>query len=116
MLDLSVLKDRAGKVCVRCRDEESALNFLREIKAQYPKVCGNWKGTENHWKSYGLTHMDYFPYIKEMRTNSLCWDGDDYAEMYGYEIIEYYDLPGAKELEDLGEFMESEFSIDSLFE
>lgn len=118
MLDLTMFEEKNVLFCVRCRDEESAITFLNEMIRQYPEKTKLWHGGENKWKEAiddGKNHVDYFPYINNCGGTTLAWDDDDYAETRSYRIVEYYDIPGSRPLEDLGDIDGSGFDINSLF-
>lgn len=114
MLDLTMLKEPGVKFYVRCPDEESTLNFLREMKVQYPEHCTNWTGRENQWTESGNNHIDYFPYINNCGDNRLRWNGGDWGEDNGYRRIDYYDIPGARCI-DLGDVERGDMSLEALF-
>lgn len=118
MLDLTMFEEKNVLFCVRCRDEESAITFLNEMIRQYPEKTKFWNSGENKWKEAiddGENHVDYFPYINNCGGTTLAWDDDDYAETHSYRIVEYYDIPGSRPLEDLGDIDGSGFDINSLF-
>lgn len=115
MLDLSIFKDFKAKVCVRCYDEESSLMFLKEMMTQYPEKCRNWSGSENHYLSYNLQYIDYFPYLNDVGGTQLCWDSEDYAENNGYTIIDFESIPEMFVVADLGELSSVGLNIDLLF-
>lgn len=118
MLDLTMFEEKSVLFCVRCRDEESAITFLNEMIRQYPEKTKFWDSDENKWEEAiddGENHVDYFPYINNCGGTTLAWDDDDYAETHSYRIVEYYDIPGARPLEDLGDIDGSGFDINSLF-
>lgn len=114
VLDLSMLIECKKPVCVRCRDEESTLDFLKEMFAQYPEQCSNWTPEENKWDINDGNPVTYFPYLNKVLGNRLLWDGSDYAERNGYKIIEYYDL--ARTQSDLGEIDAQGVDISMLFQ
>lgn len=116
MLDLTMFKESADRICVRCRDEESTLTFLKEMMTQYPEKCKYWDGDENKWLNSDDGYIDYFPYLNNRDGDQLCWDNCEYAEENGYKIVEYTDIPGALGLpEDLGDIDLSESDISMLF-
>lgn len=118
MLDLTIFEEKNVLFCVRCRDEESAITFLNEMIRQYPEKTKFWNSGENKWEEAiddGENHVDYFPYINNCGGTTLAWDDDDYAETHSYRIVEYYDIPGSRPLEDLGDIDGSGFDINSLF-
>ena len=118
MLDLTMFEEKNVLFCVRCRDEESAITFLNEMIRQYPEKTKFWHSGENKWEEAiddGESHVDYFPYINNYGGTTLAWDDDDYAETHSYRIVEYYDIPGSRPLEDLGDIDGSGFDINSLF-
>lgn len=118
MLDLTMFEEKNVLFCVRCRDEESAITFLNEMIRQYPEKTKFWHSGENKWEEAideGGDHVDYYPYINNCGGTTLAWDDDDYAETHSYRIVEYYDIPGSRPLEDLGDIDGSGFDINSLF-
>lgn len=115
MLDLTMLKEPGVKFYVRCPDEESTLNFLREMKSQYPDYCSNWTGRENQWKeAHNNGYIDYFPYINNCGDNRLRWNCSDWGESNGYRRINYYDIPGARCI-DLGDIGCCDMGLEVLF-
>ena len=116
MLDLTMLAEPGRKFCVRCYDKESTDTFLREMIRQYPDRCEFWSGREDKWDERSGEYVDYFPYLNNVEGRNLAWDDCDWAEDNGYDIIDYYDLPGArKECVDFGEITCSERDISVLF-
>lgn len=118
MLDLTILEEKNVLFCVRCRDEESTILFLNEMIRQYPEKTKFWHSGENKWEEAideGEDHVDYFPYINNCGGTTLAWDSGDYADDHRYKIIEFYDIPGAMPIEDLGEINCHSFDINDLF-
>ena len=118
MLDLTILEEENVLFCVRCRDEESTLTFLKEMIRQYPDKTKFWNSWENKWEEAvddDADHVDYFPYINNCGGTSLAWDDESYAEDNRYRIVEFYDIPGATPIEDLGEIDCCNFNIGDLF-
>lgn len=118
MLDLTMFEEKNILFCVRCRDEESAITFLKEMIRQYPEKTKFWDSGENKWEEAiddGENHVDYFPYINNCGGTTLAWDDNDYAETHSYRIVEYYDIPGSRPPEDLGEIDCCSFNISDLF-
>ena len=118
MLDLTMFEEKNVLFCVRCRDEESAITFLNEMIRQYPEKTKFWHSGENKWEEAiddGENHVDYFPHINNCGGTTLAWDNEDYAETHSYRIVEYYDIPGSRPPEDLGEIDCCSFNISDLF-
>jgi hypothetical protein len=118
MLDLTMFEEKNVLFCVRCRDEESTLTFLNEMIRQYPEKTKFWHGGENKWEEAiddDRGHVDYFPYINNCGGTTLAWDSDSYAEDHRYRVVEFYDIPGATPIEDLGEIDCCNFNIGDLF-
>lgn len=118
MLDLTMFEEKNVLFCVRCRDEESTLTFLNEMIRQYPEKTKFWYIGENKWEEAiddGGDHVDYFPYINNCGGTTLAWDSESYAEDHRYRIVEFYDIPGATPIEDLGEIDCCNFDIGDLF-
>lgn len=114
MLDLTIFEDPSKKFCVRCRDEESSFSFLGAMKDQHPQRCTRWNRIENHFDN-SVGYIDYYPYINGLDGAELLWDDEDFAEKNGYTIVEFYDIPGARPIDDLGEIDSCDFDINNLF-
>ena len=113
MLDLSQFETYNGRICVRCRDEESTLRFLEEMFIQHPEKCRFWSRDENKWDE-DVSYVDYFPYLNGIDGGNLCYDTGSYAKEEGYLIVDFYEIPGAYGEIDLGDIEKPEFSLDAI--
>ena len=109
-----MLMEPGKDFCVRCRDEESTIAFLREMFLQYPDKVKFWNEDENKWDETRYDHIDYFPHL-QYSSSLLTWDDETYAEEHGYVIVDYYDIPGARPLKDLGEIERHDADLSALF-
>lgn len=115
ILDLNMVR-LAGHCVVRCRTPREARNFLSAMMSQHREKCRFWSFPDNRielWYDENRTHIDFYPYF-DIPEDTMAWDDRDYAELNGYKIIEFSDLPFDEAVEDLGIIVNADESIEDL--